>query len=499
MGRAALHGSFWMMVQTIVGRVASLAATVCLGWWLTKSDFGVYGLAMSIASLATVMRDGGVRNLLVQRHAEHDALIGPVFYMALAFNLTTGLLIAGMAYPMAAWFGQPAVVPLMFVIAATQPLSTPGAILQVKLFGQMRFGVYSFIQSVSAMIRFGGAIVLAGLFGDRLGAMAFVLPLPACAVFEWAAAWWWNRETVWRRGAGVDRWLGMLSHTSWLMLGGFAIAVMNWGTNVVLGGVTKDAEFVGVYFFAFQIIIQVGMLLSSNINQVLFPVFTRLLGEPERLRQAVLRSLRQMMLLAGVLSLGLAVTFAPLERLIWGGKWAGAGEAVRVLGALYPLMVALAIPLAIQQAKGAFRQWGIGLIVVGAINLAGAVVGALVFHSATGVALAVGVMGGLAATGYAVVIARGIGVPWTRSLGAMMPPWIVALAAAGVTLALPWYFQWNMHPLAEFVVMGVVFTLVFAAVVRVAFPWRVRETIGVLPARVRALACRVMLLREEPA
>lgn len=492
-GSAVLRGSFWMVLNSLVTRLASLLAIIFLGNWLNDHDFGVYGLAISMSALAGVLRDGGVRQLLFQRQKEYETLLGPVFWMALTFNSATGLILAALAPVLAKVYGEPETLPLLLVIAAAQPLATPGVMYQASLGIHMRFGAVAMIQAISGVIRFGGAIVLAW---RGVGPMSFVIPIPVSALFEWAAGAWLTREQLWRRGANVGSWPGMFALSVWVLLGTFGIAVMNWGANPAIKLFGAETEMVGAYFFAYQIVVQVGILLSSNVNQVLFAAMTKIAAEPERLAQAALRSLRQVMLLAALLSVGLAVTFAPLETIVWKGSKAACAPAVLWLGALYPLSVALAVPLAVQQARGRFKAWAMGLLATSAVSLTGAVIGASLHKTPEGVAIWSGAATSIATLTYAYTILRGLGVSLYRTCVSALPAWVLSIIAG--------YGAWvfgeriaSQPALIRFVLIGMVFTLLFVLLVRVGVKRHLLDTINVMPARLRGPAKRVLLLSES--
>lgn len=492
MGRTVLRGSFWMIVMAALTRGASFINQIVLGWVLSKGDFGVYALAISAASLASALRDGGVRQLLVQRQQEYDRLVGPVFWMALAFNTLTGLVIFALSQPLATLFSAPQVAGLMLWIALATPLSTPGAILTARLQMQMRFRSFSLITGVAAMIRYFGAIAFA-LAG--FGPLSFVLPLPIIAVVEWALGWYFAREHPYRHSPRLGVWWSLFRETYWLVIGNFAYACLVLGANPILGFFSRGAtDIVGVFFFANQIVIQIGLLLGSTLSQVFFAAFARLADEPERKRAALARSIRQIMLLISPTCLGLAVTFPPLETLIWHGKWAAAAAPVQVLGLLFPPTVAAYIALASMQARGLFRQWGLSLILLAVASLGGAIVGASLYGTALAVALYSGLGGALAAAAIVIWVERNVGMPWAEAFGTLIPAWAIA-SAVGV---LAWYMDSALRPalhaLPRFLTVGVVYSAAYVLLTRVLVPGHLREGLHALPAAIRDRAFGLLRL-----
>ncbi len=508
---AVLRGSAWMFLNTVVTRVVSLLATIVLGRLLDDHAWGIYGLAMSAATIVGTIRDGGVRQVLIQRPNEYNSLIGPVFWLAMTCNLVTGGLLAIAAVPIAHAWGEPQVAPLIWIIAAAFPLGTPALIMQARLAIQLRFRLIGLITSVGGIVRFCGAMALA-LLG--VGPMAFVLPLLACALLEWALTWYYVREPLWSRPRQTNMWSGLLAGTLWIMLGSAAIAMLNWGGNIAIKPFVPT-EIVGAYFFAFQIVVQIGILLSSNLNAVLFPAMARIVNEPTRLAAAAARALRQVMLIAAPLSVGLAVTFPSLEALFFGGKKANSIDAVLIQGATYAFAVMLAVPLSVQQARGRFRSWAIGLTGTSLAGLAAAATGAAIHKTPEGIALWSGAATAITGMAYALFTLKRIGVPRRTSLASSLPSWLISIVCGSLAWSLDRHIQSNpialdgtalpaawLVPVSltlRFLLVGSVFSVLFAILARVFLSDHVREAIAVLPARIRPLFERLMRTRSANA
>jgi O-antigen/teichoic acid export membrane protein len=491
LSRAVTHGSFWMMLSAAIQRGASFAAQIVLGWLLTQRDFGIFALAASIAALAGALRDGGVRQLLIQQHAEYDRLLGPMFWMALAFNTLTGLLLATTA-PMVAWaLDEPTLIGLVLILAIAQPLGTPSAILTARLSIDLRFREVGRIAAVSSLIRYVGTVALAAA---GFGPLSFVLPLPVLSIVEGAMAYAYTRERPWLRPANPRLWPRMLAEAKWIFIGTFGIAALNLGAALTIKPFVSTAV-VGVYYFAFQVIVQVGMLLSANILQVLFPAFARMNDDPVRLSAAASRALRLLMLIAAPMCLGLAATFGPLELLIWHGKWKPAADAVRAIAVLYPAVIASSVPLALQQATGSFRTSGLTLLSMGVASLAGAMAGAMVTGTAVGIAVFAGVTTGVVSIAITWGTMRRTRVSGNDILAAIMPAWLMSCIAFAASYWLDGLLAERRTPiLIRAGVSGVIFVAVFCAATRLTIRRHLEEAVSIMPARVRGPAAKLLRL-----
>jgi O-antigen/teichoic acid export membrane protein len=501
MAGAVARGSFWMISSAAATRVASFIAQILLGARLSQHDFGVYAIAISVSSLAAVLKDGGVKQVLVQRQREYDRLIGPVFWMAAAFNTATGLIIAGLAPVLARAYDEPRIALLMLVIAASQPIATPGAILATRLQIDMRFREAGMIATASAMVRYLGAVVLAYL---GFGALSFVLPLPVLSLIEWGMGWWYVRQRPWRARPEPRAWWPLFRDTRWVLAGTLGVAGVNLGSNMVIGFFVPTAV-VGVFFFAFQIVVQVGVLVSANILQVLAPALSKIAEDLDRKRAATERCLRQVMLLGAPMCLGLVATFTPLELFIWKGKWADASDAVLFIGALYPASLAAAVSQAVMQARGQFRRWGMALIVMAALTLLSAAIGAMVDGTPGGIALYASLGNAIAALGVTIAGVGEIGIGPGNMLQDIAPPWLLAVAAAAIAMIIDRHVlggaggqPGGSSRLAAFVRTGIaggVFTVAYAVLTRALLPRYLREAIAVVPQRWRPLASAALRFR----
>lgn len=488
--KSVVGGSVWMIANSIVMRVVSLFAQIALGHLLTKADFGLYGMAMSIAAVLTVLRDGGVRQLLIQRQKEYETLAGPVFWMGATFSVITGLLLLAAGPIAAARSGEPEVAILLYLLAISQPIGALGSTLTAKLQIDMRFAAYSVSGAAGGFVRSVGSILLAW-FG--FGARSFVIPMIPAAVLEFLIPCLLTREQPWRRRPNIKLWPSMLARTSWVMLGAGSLAAFNIGTSIVIG-VFVSKEIVGVYFFAFQIVAQVGVVLGNNINYVLFPAFSKIADDPARKQLAVRKALRQTMLLAAPFSLGLAAVAPALLVFIWHDKWLEAIWPTIISSAAFPIYIILAVPQASQQSRGLFRQWALSLTALCILTLTAAGIGAYVTGTVVGITLISGVVTAIAGLIYTLAVLRSIGVGFGATLAAIMPGWIIAMMAAGAAIWADDAYFASLPAWVRVGISGSLFSVLFGLTARVVVPSHLGEAVDVLPARVRPWARRLLLL-----
>lgn len=522
-------GAAWMIAGTVLGKLTSFLCQAVVGWILTDGDFGVFATAAAVAGFIAICRDAGVGQYLVQRGpGEYPTLSGPLFWLALAFNSLAGLLIAAAAVPLATRvYEMPEMIPVLLVMAVTVPLGTPASILGAKLRLDLRFRDISRFGLISVAIRYLLTIVLAVLFGDSIGALCLAIPMLVTTVLDTIICAWLTKDSPWTRGIGLRVWWSTLTSTKWLMFGSVSNFALDMGPNLILGALLHKSA-VGLYYFAFQITAQLGVLLSWNLQQVLSAVLARIANDPARMRDAVLRSLRAQMLLGSAACLALGATFPMIEQLVWHGRWSESALIVLALSVFFPWRISYGLSTAVQLATQRYRGYalltffeGVGFILAAGLGAAW-VAGqrAPVGDEALTVAIACGSW--LLVSRFVVTLGvlRAVGISPAHAAMTMLPSWALALMvgalvlnadarfdlASAILALVPDSFRTGVvglatHTLAHgthALAIGMACAVLFGVLLRTRLERDLRDTVSVLPGRLRTLASRAMVLREPP-
>ncbi len=538
MGRTIGRGAVWMVMASLGGKGLAFIAQIVLGIWLTSADYAVYGVALAISGFVAVFKDGGVREVLVQRgKGEYNNLIGPVFWLATWMNifagLTTGLVAGVLAYMQAKHLKslpesyQDTWLPwMLLIIAIAIPIQSPAAVLQARLRLDLQFSQLSRITMWSALLR--NVSLVAGAFWLR-NPLAFFLPMIIIGFYEAFATYRVTRESPWRLPAKLHMWWELLSIGGWMMLQSAANILFDLASFGVIGLFVPNAV-VGNYVFAYTWITQTQTLLGYALMQVLFSALARLKDDVDRFRWAIRRAQRVQMLLGTVASLGLAVIMRPLESMIWGGKWADCVSIVMILGVFFPFRVTFGLSNAAMLARGKFKALSLITLAEGIFIVAAAGTGAAVDWTIAGIHFGGDANSVAWAVGISLLISRLIGtwfslreidISMMDIIKGMFPAWIVSLVAACIALSLTdganfWgqYFPSgypninavvhevvsNAHlnsRIADFFMVcliGGTFSVLMAIFSRFLLRPSVEDVLGVLPVRFASLGRRVMFM-----
>jgi O-antigen/teichoic acid export membrane protein len=477
-----------MVLSTLANRGVALVAQAILGYLLTRADFGVFAIATSAATLVQSFRDGGLRLILIQRGPAHyERLSGPIFWMSLTCNTLAGAVLAIGGPVLAALYSDHRLMWILFVAAILLPAGTPLLISESRLRIDLRFGVLSKVVLLSSLGRYGVTIGSAAL---GAGPLSMAYGAAAATLVETAACYQAAPDQPWRRSPVFSSWMGLLAEGKWAILQIFGAGLVFWGAYVPMG-LFVPKEVVGVYFFAFSIISISGYLIVTNVEAVLLPSVARLSAFPERRQQAMLRSVRGLVLTCTPLSLLVGVAYASLQRLVWpGGQWDASVIPLQIMAFTYPLFILHAIPRTVLTASGHFRQAATLMVLVGLGLMICAALGAWLGHTPAAIAAYIGFVAAAAGTLVSCAVLKGYGISYAKTIGAIFPIW-GALSAVALLVILLDTFEWNGLPLTvrgalAFAVTGSCFLLL----ARLSFADAVSDVLTVLPPKL-ARAARV--------
>jgi O-antigen/teichoic acid export membrane protein len=425
-GSRALKGSLWMIGATGTAKGFGFACQLALAWFLTNNDYGVYAIAISLSVLLSVLRDGGLPQVLEQKGDRFDSFAGAVFWMMLAMNCATALLLALIAKPAANFYGIADLADVVMLFAITIPLSVVPSVLSARLVVDLKFRELGLVQVISAMTRNGLLLFFAW---SGFGARSFLLPVLVTSVTDSLLLWLIARCSPWTMAPKFHLWRELFAEGRWVLLGTFSIAVGNNGSYFLLGKLLP-ADVVGTYFFAYQLVVQLGVLLSDNVYQILVGSFARMRGELTRLRAAVPPALDMIVLVGAAASLLIGAIYEPLERVLWHGKWASASVAIQILAVLWPVTAGASVLRALQMATGHFRQWGIVTLLGAFASIIGAGAGALWGGTAASTAVGFGLGAVFGVLLNAAIALPHIGISPVGAGSAVLKPWAIMIVAA---------------------------------------------------------------------
>jgi polysaccharide transporter, PST family len=321
-----LSGLAWKATSQIVTQCARAVAGILLARLLAPHDYGLAAMVVVFSSFVLVFSDLSLGAALVQRRALTEDDRSTVFWTSLAAGACFTLAGFAVAGPVAAFYGQPAVRPLFEALSiaffVTSLATTQNALLQREL----AFRRLELCTMTSAV---GGAIVGIVIAVRGGGAWAIIGQQLAVAVISTALLW---RLSPWRPSLRFSR-------SSLRALGGFSGNVfgqrllyylMRNVDNVLVGRFLGPAA-LGAYGLAYTVMLAPFSQIGGPVQEVLFPAFSRMQDDRERMAEVWVRASRVVGSLAIPALLGLIVVAPDFVDVVLGRRWRVAVPVIQIL------------------------------------------------------------------------------------------------------------------------------------------------------------------------
>lgn len=513
MGRRVGGGLSWLMIATAIVKAASMVNIALLGILLAEEDFGIFGTAIGVAALVNVLRDGGVRRILIQKGMHrYKGLVGPVYTWTLMLNVLAAAILCALGPVLASYHDNDQYLMVMVTLGLAALIYGPSMIYRSRLSMEYRYKAVASMNASSAIVRYAAMIALA-LAGA--GPLTFTWSLVIMAAYEWLFGLIATKDPLVRFQPKVRLWPAIWARSKWLLLGALALALLRQGDYLALGFIL-DPRIMGVYVFAYMIGDQVMALLASNLQQVLMPTMAAFQHERERHVKAILRVAGSLTLVAAGFAGAIAVAFDPLQEIIWGGKWTQATPAVQALALCFALRLLVTVQESALSSTGRFRTQFQALLIQGVGMALVALAGGLLFPDNPGmIALGVGLWFAIGVTGVAAWSLRRAGVSTVDFLVTVLRPWglltAIALAVILVDLWLANHATAQalarglpaertlIDDLQRIALAGLAYAVVAGISVRIALPGTLRDMLSVAPTRVARIAGPVLRIRPAPS
>lgn len=306
--------------QAILVLVMAIAARI-----LGKELLGTWAILYIVIQFGVLVSDSGISTFIVRQKALGARLYGTAFLLSTTFAVLVAAMVAAAGTPIASLlgYGQHA-VHLMAASAAIIPMTVNG-LIQAKLRRDRRFHVILVADICGSLVLLFLAVVMliqgAGLWALIVPTIVSSLVSAAlCSMKVGLPRMRFNRADARKV---VDYSLGLV---------GFA-SVNYWARNAdhLLIGRFLGAAPLGVYSFAYRIMMLPLSQIVATAQLVALPYLSPHQDDPERLRV----SMRQITVVIGMLAT-LPMTWIWLERdlivrVALGEDWAQVGDLLAVL------------------------------------------------------------------------------------------------------------------------------------------------------------------------
>jgi O-antigen/teichoic acid export membrane protein len=462
--RRVVSGLAWKGSSQVFLQVSRLAVAVVLARLLAPEQYGLAAMAVVVTTLVLVFSDLALGAALVQRRTLSEEDRSTVFWTATGAGVFFTLLGIAAAGPIASFYGQPDVKPLVAVLSLSFLVTSLGTTQSALLTRELSFRSLELRMMAGTV---AGAAV--GIGSALLGAGAWAI------IFQQLAISVVSTTLLWL----VSPWRPRLTFSlaSLRDLGGFSGAVfgqrllyyLHANVDKVLVGRVLGPAALGLYGLAYSVVAVPFSRLAVPIAEVLFPAFSRLQDDRRALADSWVRASRLVAAISMPALVGLAAVAPDFVAVVLGEKWRSIAPIVQILawvGLLQSLQTLNAPLLQALDRTGTLLRYSVFFFCA---HLTAFVVG--IQFGVVGVAAGYAISTTIVEPVFALLTARAIGVRVWTFVGAFRG---VALAAAGsgaaALLTRRALTEAGVAPAARFALAVALGATVYAVLVAVVAP-----------------------------
>jgi lipopolysaccharide exporter len=342
----SIYAALWGASGSALQLPLQFGIQVVLARLLGPDQYGLFAMAAAIISLGGFFTYG-VPTGLVQKRSLSEDDVRFANFCQLSVGATVAIAVYALAGPVAAFFQEPRVAPVIHALAVVCLVQAVGAVSGALLHRELDFKWVQLASLLGYTVGYGLIgipLALAGYGVDALVA-AFLAHMTLIAAIQYTR----KRHTL--------RFLCRHPDAGWFLRYALTVSatnVNNWALNqlprLVVARLFPSAV-VGLYALASNLVMQIATTIAG-VQAPLFSAGARVQGDTVRLRKIFLTMLAAAALIAAPPFVGMAVAAHSLVLTLYGEAWA---DSAPLLAAF-----ALGMPFYIATVMGTPMLWNSG-------------------------------------------------------------------------------------------------------------------------------------------
>jgi len=309
-----IRGAALMGLVKIFTTAISFASTIILARLLIPEDFGLVAIAMTLIMLITSFSELSLSNAIVQLKRVESGHYDTAFTLGLIRSVVIVIILIGLAGPVARLYGDPRLENILYALttaALVTGFSNPKTIDFIR---RLDFRANFALEFAEKMSSFLVAITFAFLLKSY---WALIISFIAASTVRVLISYF---IIPYLPRFSLSKSKDLLAFSVWVTLGGW-VQTLSWRSDPLTLGYFITASALGQYSMAGKVTDMATTQITSPVAQILFPAFSRIQSDKERLRKAYIKALAILAALCFPLAAGLAVLAEPIVSLVLGNQW----------------------------------------------------------------------------------------------------------------------------------------------------------------------------------
>lgn len=460
----AVHGVRWIGFSKIIAQAAAWVSTIFVIRLLSPADYGIMSMAGLVTILAGMLLDAGLGAAFVQRREVPEPVLRSAVTALMIGSAFAILIVQLIASPIAAFFSEPKLAPVLRLISLQFILSALLVVPNALLTAQMRFRELAISQAAFTIIQCLATVALA-VFGA--GVWSLVIGTLIGSLIRLILL---HRQAPPPKGLSWDFSLlrPYLAFSSYLVAQRFAWFWVEQADQFVIGRLMGAAP-LGTFSVAKNLAQMPLDRTAEIVNQVSLPSFAAVQGDLERWERGFTKLIRLASAVSFPIFWGMAAVAPTAIPIVLGDKWSSAIVPFMLICAILPLRTAHSLSstalLAIGRADVSFKTVMLWAAVLTPMFVFG------VSYGLEGIAAAWAIGFPLIYLVSAYIISKALRLHWRTMLLPMAAPMI---AAAGCAVAARGFelisSQWLSFPLMQLIGQVIAGAIVYIILLRLTSP-----------------------------
>lgn len=316
LGRKVLSGASFQFLGVGLRTVITIGSTAILARLLAPADFGYVAMATVITEFAALFSNFGFNALLIQRRAINRLQVDTVFWASVMLGVALAIGVFASSF-FAGWlFSDPLVGEILRVLCLTFVIGSLPTIPDVVLGRLMRFQTTFWIQIVTVATRTAVAIAFAhagfGVWSLVAGAITGALVQAALGF----VAVPYRPRLRFHLPLLLSTW-----RTSGSYFGTGLLFYASTNVDLMMIGRQLGAAQLGYYQNARSFTHEIISRIAMPLHQVLFPAFSAIRADQERMQSVVTKSGRMLAAVVAPMGFGVSATAPDLVPVLYGSQW----------------------------------------------------------------------------------------------------------------------------------------------------------------------------------
>ena len=320
-----IKGLFWSGTSQAGKQISQFIITAILARLLSPDDFGLLAMATVFVNFVSIFSEMGVSSALIQKQDTHDRHYYSAFWLNVVVGLGLTILFISISPLIAAFYKKPQLTYILSALSVNFFLSSFVIIQQTLLTKEMDFKKLA--------IRNTGAVIFAGIVGIFLaykgfGVWSLVFQSIVFSISDVILLW---SVSPWRpkfQFATSD--IKDIFHFSANLTGFNIVNYFARNIDQLLIGKFLGTRPLGYYSLAYKIMLYPLQNISWVISKVMFPAFSKIQDNPEKIRNAYLIMVKFVSLIAFPLMALIFVIAPEFVRIFFGAKWENVIILIRI-------------------------------------------------------------------------------------------------------------------------------------------------------------------------